>query len=283
VSGYGVRLVRFILAHREAFESAYLDQSHSSSHELQRFEDEYRTLPPRHNCSCRCPNEARGWGPCPECRRLAAQRATGRDIPLEMGRSPRVTAPMPSPIMLDLDRAIAVVGADNPVSIARYMSLNGTSLATVSSTLFVPAPPLPELAVNPPTATPVQREENHVACTCLGFQLGGAGFCQHGTTVMLLYPREGAGARTLPRDDVLPPALASLPTTACGRAPVVRHAAQRTGGAYGPGRALPGSGASPCGLHQLHLVGTARRGDLLRHGTAAECIAHEHVVGTWPA
>ena len=73
LSGYSARRIRFILAHREAFNAAYLDPNLSAaSNELERLSREYITLPPRHDCSCRCPNEQRGRPRCMECVRLNA-------------------------------------------------------------------------------------------------------------------------------------------------------------------------------------------------------------------
>ena len=131
LSGYTARRVRFILAHREAFNAAYLDPNRSAaSNELERLSREYITLPPRHDCSCRCPNEQRGWPRCMECARLDTQRPKGPAVGVAIGRTSPVNAPMPSTLMLDLERALAVLGNDSGAhEIARYMSLNGTSVA----------------------------------------------------------------------------------------------------------------------------------------------------------
>jgi hypothetical protein len=75
LSGYSARRIRFILAHRDAFNAAYLDPNLSAaSNELERLSREYITLPHRPDCSCRCPNEQRGRPRCMECVRLDAQR-----------------------------------------------------------------------------------------------------------------------------------------------------------------------------------------------------------------
>jgi hypothetical protein len=126
LSGYSPRRVRFILAHREAYEVAYLNPGRgAASHEMERLEREYQTLPPRHSCTCRCPNEVRGWGPCPECKRLR-DTSVRQDVGAEIGRTSKVNAPMPSPVMLDLARAEKVLGkTDDVAAIARYMSLDG--------------------------------------------------------------------------------------------------------------------------------------------------------------
>jgi hypothetical protein len=123
LAGYSARRIRFILAHREAFNAAYLDPNLSAaSNEVERLSREYIELPPRHDCSCRCPNEQRGRPRCMECVRLDAQRPNGAGV-----RS-SVTALMPATLMLDLERALAVLGNDGDAHAiaARYMSLNGT-------------------------------------------------------------------------------------------------------------------------------------------------------------
>ena len=130
LSGYTARRVRFILAHREAFNAAYLDPNRSAaSNELERLSREYITLPPRHDCSCRCPNEQRGWPRCMECARLDAQRPKWPGVGVAIGRTSPVNAPMPSTLMLDLEHALTVLGNDSGAhAIARYMSINGTSV-----------------------------------------------------------------------------------------------------------------------------------------------------------
>ncbi len=129
LSGYTARRVRFILAHRAAYESAYLNPNRSAaSSEQERLEREYRTLPPRHNCSCHCPFERRGYPRCVECKRLDDQRPKGPDVAVSIGRTSHVHAPMPSPVMLDLARAEDVLGkTDDATAIARYMSVDGAA------------------------------------------------------------------------------------------------------------------------------------------------------------
>jgi hypothetical protein len=110
--------------HAEELRTAYLNPGSAASRNiLQRQDNEYRTLPPRHSCTC--------WpGHCRECKRLDDQRPKGSDIGPEIGRTSHVTPAMPSPTMLDLARAEDVLGQiDDIAAIARYMSLNGTSLA----------------------------------------------------------------------------------------------------------------------------------------------------------
>lgn len=51
---YSARLRRFVKAHIEAYTTAYMDGARASANELRRLETEYRTLPPRHDCSCWC-------------------------------------------------------------------------------------------------------------------------------------------------------------------------------------------------------------------------------------
>jgi hypothetical protein len=73
-SGYSARRVRFLLAHRESLEAPYLNPSGAAaSNELARLDREWRTLPPRHHCSCPRMNPRTGITEhhCMECRRLA--------------------------------------------------------------------------------------------------------------------------------------------------------------------------------------------------------------------
>jgi hypothetical protein len=124
---YSVRQIRFVLVpdHTLAYQAAYLDQSSASSHELERLHREFQTLPPRHDCSCRCPQERRGYPPCRECLRL---RQSAQPIPLEHGRSGIYDSAVPSPLMLDLHRAISALDAQNrvygvnPSMLARYLN-----------------------------------------------------------------------------------------------------------------------------------------------------------------
>lgn len=108
---YSPRWIRFVRVawHTEAYWAAYLDQSQSSRNELERLRREYATLPPRHDCTCRCPNEARGGPACSECHRLRLQRVQ-HDIGAEIGRTSPTEAAMPSVLVLDLERALAVLG-----------------------------------------------------------------------------------------------------------------------------------------------------------------------------
>lgn len=108
---YSKRLLRFVTAHREAFETAYLAGSASSSNEIVRLDAEYRTLPPRHDCTCWCRYE-RCDKPeqchrnrhyhyvCAECKRLREQRLQ-LDIAPEIGRGLPPGPTMPMILMLD--------------------------------------------------------------------------------------------------------------------------------------------------------------------------------------
>jgi len=113
--------------------------SAAARNELARLAREYRTLPPRHSCSCRGSH-------CRECLRLNQLRGCLRHVNgympgcwacnehqephPDIGRTQPVNAPMPSALMLDLERALTVLGRDSEAhAIARYMSFNGTSAA----------------------------------------------------------------------------------------------------------------------------------------------------------
>lgn len=98
--GYSRRYIRFVKAHKEAFEAAYLDgNAQAARNELDRLEREFRTLPPRHDCSC--------YGHhCHECGRLARQRVD-RPSAVEIGRSRSVIPPSPSAMMLDIEAGYA--------------------------------------------------------------------------------------------------------------------------------------------------------------------------------
>lgn len=97
---YSKHYIRFVKAHMEAFEAAYLDgNSQAARSELERLEREYRTLPPRHDCSC--------YGHhCMECGKIARQRV---DAParVEIGRTGMVNPPTPMVLMLDLGSGYA--------------------------------------------------------------------------------------------------------------------------------------------------------------------------------
>lgn len=88
--------------HLEAFEAAYLNPDvQAARNELERLQREFATLPPRHVCTCRCPQERPGWPPCGECKRL---RESQRKLePVEIGRhGPPAHAPVPLVLMLDV-------------------------------------------------------------------------------------------------------------------------------------------------------------------------------------
>lgn len=142
LSGYSARWVRFVRlpAHAEAYRSAYLDQSASSRNEIERLRREWQTLPPRHSgwCPGECPAERCGLtehecgrrrhfhSPCAECRKLRAN-VQYRDIGVEIGRAaggrPDDATPMPSVAMLDLERALAVLGErESAARVAQWLS-----------------------------------------------------------------------------------------------------------------------------------------------------------------
>ena len=127
---YSPRRVRFILAHREAYDAAHFNSNRAAaSNELARLEREYRTLPPRHSCSCPRMNPRTGIVDhhCLECRRLA-EEIPKQDVAVEIGRGTPPGSRVPMPLMLDLARAEAVLGkTDDAVTIARYMSLDGAA------------------------------------------------------------------------------------------------------------------------------------------------------------
>ena len=105
--GYRPGYVRFVRAHQEAFEAAYLDgNGQAARNELERLRREFETLPPLHDCTCWCPNERRGWPACVECRRIR-DRVQYRDIAVEIGRTSPVEAPMPMVTMLDVEGGYA--------------------------------------------------------------------------------------------------------------------------------------------------------------------------------
>lgn len=177
LSGYSARRVKFILAHREAYESAYLNPNRAAaSNEMERLEREYATLPPRHTCTCWCSfaREQKTGNVCSECQRRR-RNAVLLDVAVEIGRTTRVNPPMPSPMYLDLERALAVVSAvDDVGSIARYMSLNGAGKprdVPRDRQVIVAAVPASDPIAEVPTTLPT--------CDCLGFQLCGADYCVH--------------------------------------------------------------------------------------------------------
>lgn len=102
---YSARQRRFIQhpMHFEAFLSAYLNpDKRSASNELARLAREYQTLPPRHDCWCKCPREdlSRGYPACHLC--LALRRDQKSQEPAEFGHTGAVHPPMPDTTLLDL-------------------------------------------------------------------------------------------------------------------------------------------------------------------------------------
>lgn len=135
---YSAKFIRFVRMplHSEAYQAAYMDQSVSARNELQRLRREYETLPPRHSgwCVGECPAELcglsqyecarrnHGHGPCTECRKLR-DRVQYRDIGVEIGRTEPVEPAMPDTLMLDLERALAVLGQrESAHRVARWLS-----------------------------------------------------------------------------------------------------------------------------------------------------------------
>lgn len=133
-----IRFVRLPL-HREAFLSAYLDQSSSSANEIARLRREFDTLPPRHAgwCVGECPSERCGFterecakrrhfhSPCLECRRLRAN-VQYRDIGVEIRGVSVASSRVPDVNMLDLERAMDVLGErESAYNIAQW--LNGSA------------------------------------------------------------------------------------------------------------------------------------------------------------
>lgn len=104
---YSKRYVAFVRAHWEAFQAAYLDgNAQASRPEMERLSREYRTLPPRHVCSCWCPSERRGGPPCVECKRLRSS-SVRQDVAVEIGRTAMVHPPTPLVTCLDLESGYA--------------------------------------------------------------------------------------------------------------------------------------------------------------------------------
>jgi hypothetical protein len=100
-SAYSRRQLRFLRAHREAYETAYLSPDpKSSSNELERLERERKNLPRGHYCTCDPLH-------CAMCQRLACQRPNGPDVGVEIGRTSLVNAPTPMVIMLDVEAGYA--------------------------------------------------------------------------------------------------------------------------------------------------------------------------------
>lgn len=93
---YSVRYIRFLLAHIEVYESACAAYNGAASNQLERLEREYKTLPPRHVCSCEP-------GHCRECRRIDKERAPwGQDVAPVVGRSWTPGPVTPPTILLDV-------------------------------------------------------------------------------------------------------------------------------------------------------------------------------------
>ena len=99
---YSKRYVRFVKAHQEAFDAAYLDGNGQAARgELERLEREYRTLLPRHDCTCVASH-------CWECGRLARQRVNqDSSTAVEIGRTAPSYRPTPMVLLLDVNAGYA--------------------------------------------------------------------------------------------------------------------------------------------------------------------------------
>lgn len=107
--GYSRRYIRFVQAHYEAFEAAYLAPSpQTARNELARLNREYQTLPPRHICTCARMNYRTGITEyhCLECRR-ASESLSRWDQPAEFGRSGVPGSRTPLVVMLDMEAGYA--------------------------------------------------------------------------------------------------------------------------------------------------------------------------------
>lgn len=106
--GWSKRYTRFVRAHYEAFEAAYLDQSSASRNELARLRREYETLPPRHICSCARMDRRTGITAyhCVECRRIG-EAIPRQDVGAEIGRSGVHGSRVPLLVVLDLEAGYA--------------------------------------------------------------------------------------------------------------------------------------------------------------------------------
>lgn len=142
---YSGKLIRFVrvpdhlAALREADESS---GSRASSAQVARLWREFVTLPPRHWCSCRCRWKRKGcpaWdapkhnpdhagcagAPMPECldcRKLRDAAPLAADIGVDVGRTSLVNAPMPSAVLLDVARALAVYPDGDAYTLAAWLN-----------------------------------------------------------------------------------------------------------------------------------------------------------------
>lgn len=123
-TGYSPKYIRFVMhpLHAEEYREAYLAPDHRAARNvLERLSREFHTLPKGHICTCECPYEKPGWPPCLGCRPIRAARVN--DVTVEIGRGSPVEAPMPMVLLLDLERAISVLGAStSPYEVSRWLS-----------------------------------------------------------------------------------------------------------------------------------------------------------------
>lgn len=87
--------------HREEILNALINPDRSAASAVrERQNEEYRSLPPGHICSCVCPNVLHGRRSCDECRRLHENEVPR--VTIEIGRTAVIHAPMPDAAILDL-------------------------------------------------------------------------------------------------------------------------------------------------------------------------------------
>ena len=107
--GYSKHFIRFVRAHREEYETAYLAPTPVSSRaQLERLRREFVNLPPRHVCTCWCSylRERTTGKVCVIC--AQRRRHEPHDAALaEIGRTSPVHPPLPLVIMLDLEAGYA--------------------------------------------------------------------------------------------------------------------------------------------------------------------------------
>jgi hypothetical protein len=123
-STYSPRWIAFVRQHEEEYRTAYEAIPQATSRALlERLHREWATLPPRHLCSCHCPNQARGFPPCRECARLRASSVRDDMAGEVRGTGVVDEGVVPMPLMLDLERALSVLGELAGASvIARFLS-----------------------------------------------------------------------------------------------------------------------------------------------------------------